>query len=148
MKREPVHQGRLKSPFYSRLEKLDFVNQWHEWKGYSSSDELYCADTEYFAIRNATAVFDLSPMTKYRITGPDALEYLNPRRIFIRDDVEFLELGFEQLVHAGEIRAGRFLLELIERGRDSELQRYITAADKRRPENEEQDCYLFAKRHS
>ncbi|MDJ0748358.1 MAG: aminomethyltransferase family protein [Woeseiaceae bacterium] len=83
MKSAPVHQGRLKSPFYSRLEKLDFVNQWHEWKGYSSADELYCADTEYFAIRNATAVFDLSPMTKYRITGPDALAYLN--RLVTRD---------------------------------------------------------------
>ena len=80
---ETVHQGRLKTPFFSRIEKLDFVNQWHEWKGYSSADELYCADTEYFAIRNATAVFDLTPMTKYRIGGPDALDYLN--RLVTRD---------------------------------------------------------------
>ena len=28
---------------------------------------------EYAAIRNACAVFDLTPMTKHRITGPDAL---------------------------------------------------------------------------
>ncbi len=79
----PVHQGRLKTPFYSRLEKLDTVNEWHQWKGYSSADSLYCGDTEYFAIRNATAVFDLSPMTKYRITGPEAFEYLN--RLVTRD---------------------------------------------------------------
>ena len=79
----PVHQGRLKSPFFSRIEPLDFVNEWHEWKGYSSADALYCADTEYFAIRNSTAVFDLTPMTKYRIAGPDALEYLN--RLVTRD---------------------------------------------------------------
>ncbi len=79
----PVHQGRLKTPFYSRLEKLDTVNEWHQWKGYSSADTLYCGDTEYFAIRNATAVFDLSPMTKYRITGPDAFDYLN--RLVTRD---------------------------------------------------------------
>lgn len=79
----PVHQGRLKTPFYSRLEKLDTVNEWHQWKGYSSADSLYCGDTEYFAIRNATAVFDLTPMTKYRITGPEALEYLN--RLVTRD---------------------------------------------------------------
>ena len=72
----PVHQGRLESPFYSRLKALDTVNEWHQWKGYTAANELYCADTEYFAIRNATAVFDLTPMTKYRITGPDALEYL------------------------------------------------------------------------
>jgi len=80
---QPVHQGRLKSPFYSRLEKLDTVNEWHEWKGYSSANSLYCENTEYFAIRNATGVFDLSPMTKYRITGPDALDYLN--RLVTRD---------------------------------------------------------------
>lgn len=79
----PVHQGRLKTPFYSRLEKLDTVNEWHQWKGYSSAESLYCGDTEYFAIRNATAVFDLSPMTKYRITGPEAFDYLN--RLVTRD---------------------------------------------------------------
>lgn len=78
-----VHQGRLKSPFYSRMSALDSVNQWHEWKGYSVPDQLYCAEMEYFAIRNATAVFDLTPMTKYRITGPDALPYVD--RLVTRD---------------------------------------------------------------
>ena len=38
---------------------------------------------EYFAIRNATAVFDITPMTKYRITGPDSLAYLD--RLVTRD---------------------------------------------------------------
>ena len=80
---QEVHQGRLRSPFYSRLSALDALNQWHTWKGYSSTDALYCEDTEYFAIRNATAVFDLTPMTKYRITGPDAAEYIN--RLVTRD---------------------------------------------------------------
>lgn len=82
-KRAPVHQGRLKSPFHSRLEKLDSVNEWHEWKGYTSANFLYCADLEYFAIRNSTAVFDISPMTKYRISGPESLDYLN--RLVTRD---------------------------------------------------------------
>ncbi len=80
---QEVHQGRLRTPFYSRLAALDTVNTWHEWKGYSSADELYCAETEYFAIRNATAVFDLTPMTKYHITGPDALPYID--RLVTRD---------------------------------------------------------------
>jgi len=78
-----VHQGRLQSPFYPRLAALDRLNAWHNWKGYTTPDELYCADTEYFAIRNATGVFDLTPMTKYRITGPDALAYLD--RLVTRD---------------------------------------------------------------
>jgi len=80
---QEVHQGRLKTPFFSRLESLDSVNEWHQWKGYSSADSLYCPETEYFAIRNATAVFDLTPMTKYRIKGTDALDYLN--RLVTRD---------------------------------------------------------------
>jgi len=78
-----VHQGRLKSPFYSRMAALDSVNQWHEWKGYTVPDQLYCSEMEYFAIRNATAVFDLTPMTKYRISGPDALPYVD--RLVTRD---------------------------------------------------------------
>ena len=78
-----VHQGRLESPFYSRLKALDTVNEWHRWKGYTAASELYCADIEYSAIRNATAVFDLTPMTKYRIAGRDALAYLN--RLVTRD---------------------------------------------------------------
>jgi aminomethyltransferase len=83
MKSEPVNQGRLESPFYARLKALDTVNEWHQWKGYTAANELYCADTEYFAIRNSTAVFDLTPMTKYRITGPDAMAYLD--RLVTRD---------------------------------------------------------------
>ena len=83
MKTQAVHQGRIESPFYSRLKALDTVNEWHQWKGFTAANELYCAETEYFAIRNATAVFDLTPMTKYRITGPDALAYLN--RLVTRD---------------------------------------------------------------
>jgi aminomethyltransferase len=80
---QEVPQGRLRTPFYSRMSELDTVNSWHEWKGYTTPDELYCAETEYFAIRNATGVFDLTPMTKYRISGPDSLEYIN--RLVTRD---------------------------------------------------------------
>ena len=83
MTAQQVRQGRLQSPFNSRLVALDTINSWHEWKGYTTPDELYCAETEYFAIRNATGVFDLTPMTKYRITGPDALAYLD--RLVTRD---------------------------------------------------------------
>ena len=41
------------------------------------------SELEYFAIRNTTGIFDLTPMTKYRITGPDALDYLD--RLVTRD---------------------------------------------------------------
>lgn len=85
-----VPQGRLQTPFYSRLAALDTLNQWHEWKGYTIPDALYCEDTEYFAIRNSTAVFDLTPMTKYRISGPDAAAYIN--RLVTRD-MDKIRLG-------------------------------------------------------
>ena len=76
MTAQEVHQGRLQSPFYSRLVALDTINSWHTWKGYTTPDELYCAETEYFAIRNAAGLFDTSPLYKYRIAGPDAERYL------------------------------------------------------------------------
>jgi aminomethyltransferase len=78
-----INTGRLRSPFYPCLEKLDSLNTWNNWAGYSSAQALYCEDMEYFAIRNSTGVFDITPMTKYRITGSDALEYLN--RLVTRD---------------------------------------------------------------
>lgn len=78
-----VAQGRLVTPFYSRQREFDRKNRWHEWKGYTVPDELYDAELEYFAIRNSTAVFDLTPMTKYRITGPDASLFLD--RLVTRD---------------------------------------------------------------
>ena len=40
-------------------------------------------ELEYFAVRNASTLLDLSPMVKYRITGPDATHYLN--RLLTRD---------------------------------------------------------------
>ena len=80
---QQVPQDRLKSPFYPRLAELDRLNQWHAWAGYRSADALYCPELEYFAIRNSCAVFDLTPMIKYRITGPDSLEYIN--RLVTRD---------------------------------------------------------------
>lgn len=83
MSARQVQQGRLRTPFNSRLSKIDTLNRWHEWKGYTVPDALYCAETEYFAIRNSTGVFDLTPMTKYRIQGPDALAYVN--RLVTRD---------------------------------------------------------------
>ena len=78
-----VHQGRLESPFHPRLKALDRLDTWHTWKGYTSADALFDSELEYFAIRNSTAVFDLTPMTKYRITGADSLPYIY--RLVTRD---------------------------------------------------------------
>lgn len=73
----------FKSPFYSRQEPLNHLKEWGRWADYLSPVAYTCSDMEYFACRNTCTVFDLTPMTKYHISGPDALAYLN--RLVTRD---------------------------------------------------------------
>ena len=73
----------LQTPFHSRVAKACELNQWDEWKGYTTPAAYTEVEQEYFAVRNSTGVFDLSPMTKYRITGADAELYLN--KVMTRD---------------------------------------------------------------
>jgi aminomethyltransferase len=51
--------------------------------GYSTVDAFTTVEQEYFAIRNSTSVYDLTPMVKYRIVGAGALRFLN--RLMTRD---------------------------------------------------------------
>ncbi|MFC3076402.1 aminomethyltransferase family protein [Shinella pollutisoli] len=74
---------RLETPFHSRLAALSEVNDWYTWSGYKAPHSLADAELEYFAIRSTAALFDISPMVKYRIAGPDAERYLN--RLTVRD---------------------------------------------------------------
>ena len=71
------------SPFHSRTSAANKLNLWHRWKDYTVADAYTDVSLEYTAIRNSAAVFDLSPMTKHLITGPDALAFLN--RLVTRD---------------------------------------------------------------
>jgi aminomethyltransferase len=80
---QQVPQGRLRSPFYPRQASFDCLNRWHEWKGYSSADGFYDTALEYFSLRNSCGVFDITPMTKYRITGRDSLAFVD--RLVTRD---------------------------------------------------------------
>ena len=69
--------------FHSRTSKLNQMQESHRWKDYLVADVYEDVALEYFAMRNSTGVFDLCPMTKHKITGPDALEFLN--RMLTRD---------------------------------------------------------------
>ena len=71
------------TPFYPRAAAASRTNRWHQWKAYTVADSFIDVELEYFAIRNQAAVFDLTPMSKYRVTGPDAMAYFD--RIFTRD---------------------------------------------------------------
>ena len=74
---------RLASPFQPRLDALMKTEEWYNWAGYRAPSSLWDEELEYFAIRSQAAVFDISPMVKYRIEGPDAEPFLN--RVTLRD---------------------------------------------------------------
>ncbi len=70
-------QPLLKTPFHERARALSQVDSFIAWSGYTTVDVFTTAEQEYFAIRNATTLYDLTPMVKYRVAGPDAMAYLN-----------------------------------------------------------------------
>ena len=67
----------LPTPFHPRLEPLVQTDSFVPWAGYTTIDTFGPVEQEYFAIRNAATLFDLTPMVKYRIEGKDAERYLN-----------------------------------------------------------------------
>ncbi|MEP6885311.1 MAG: aminomethyltransferase family protein [Gammaproteobacteria bacterium] len=76
-------QPLLKTPFHDRARALSQVDSFIPWAGYTTVDVFTTVEQEYFAIRNATTLYDLTPMVKYRVAGPEALPYLN--RLVTRD---------------------------------------------------------------
>ena len=72
------------TPFHSRTAPLVQAQTWRRWAGYqvASGYEPH-PDREYAAIRSSAALIDVSPLYKYRITGPDAAALLN--RMVTRD---------------------------------------------------------------
>jgi aminomethyltransferase len=72
------------TPFHARTAPLCQGQTWRRWAGHlvASSYELQ-HDREYHAIRSAAALFDVSPLYKYVITGPDAAALLD--RVVTRD---------------------------------------------------------------
>jgi aminomethyltransferase len=70
-------QPLLQTPFHDRARALSQVDSFVPWAGYTTVDVFTTVEQEYFSVRNACSVFDLTPMVKYRITGADAERYLN-----------------------------------------------------------------------
>ena len=66
------------TPFHPRTSELLDSYDWGEWSGWLSANAYDLDHThEYMAIRTSCAVFDTSPLYKYRIHGPDALKLMN-----------------------------------------------------------------------
>jgi aminomethyltransferase len=76
-------QPLLKTPFHGRQRELSQLDSYVPWAGYTTVDVFTSVEQEYFAVRNASSLYDLTPMVKYRIAGPDALRFLN--RLVTRD---------------------------------------------------------------
>jgi aminomethyltransferase len=72
------------TPFHPRTAPLVRAQTWRRWAGHqvaSSYDPL--PDREYASVRNAAALFDVSPLRKYIIGGKDAVRLLD--RMVTRD---------------------------------------------------------------
>jgi aminomethyltransferase len=65
------------TPFHERTSALNETGLWEHWSNHLVATRYQMSDKfEYFAIRNAAALFDTSPLYKYRFHGPDAERYL------------------------------------------------------------------------
>jgi aminomethyltransferase len=74
----PIHERPiLETPFYSSYKHLIQNDQYEEWAGFTTLASFACDGQEYFSVRNTCGVFDMCPMIKYDISGPDAERYMN-----------------------------------------------------------------------
>lgn len=60
------------SHFHPRQAARNLRDAWSEWNGYKFADYYYDAEFEYFCVRNTCGTYDICPMQKYFIEGPDA----------------------------------------------------------------------------
>lgn len=68
----------LETPFHPRTAELNQARRWRKWSGFFIADSYFPAhDLEYHAIRFSAALFDVTPMCKYRVSGPDAARLVN-----------------------------------------------------------------------
>ena len=79
------------TPFHERTSALCASHAWRRWAGYvvASSYEL-SHEREYHSIRAAAALFDVSPLYKYAITGKDAARLLDH---VVTRDVQSMKVG-------------------------------------------------------
>ncbi len=73
-----------RSPFHPRTSALVRAQTWRRWAGYEMASAYDPhPEREYAAVRSSAALFDITPLYKYRITGRDASRLLD--RTITRD---------------------------------------------------------------
>ncbi|HEY7752876.1 MAG TPA: aminomethyltransferase family protein [Steroidobacteraceae bacterium] len=66
------------TPFFARTAPLMQGQNWRRWAGFAAASCYeFTHDREYAAVRNAAALFDVSPLHKYLIEGRDATRLLD-----------------------------------------------------------------------
>jgi aminomethyltransferase len=66
------------TPFHERTSALCQPQNWRKWAGYFVVGSYeHVVDREYWAIRNAAALIDVSPLMKYMLKGKDAAALLH-----------------------------------------------------------------------
>ena len=67
----------IPSPFHPRTSALCRCLRWKDWAGYHAvcAYDLY-ADREYYAIRHAAGLIDVTPLFKYEVRGAEAAAFL------------------------------------------------------------------------
>ncbi len=81
----------IPTPFHPRTSQLCTSLFWKDWSGFyavRSYDTVH--EREYYAIRHAAGLIDVSPLYKYEVQGPDAGALL--ARVMVRD-VRKLKVG-------------------------------------------------------
>ena len=74
----------LETPFHPRTATLCHHRRWRNWSGYAIALSYEPShEYEYYAVRSGAALFDISPLRKYEITGTDAAALVD--RIVTRD---------------------------------------------------------------
>jgi aminomethyltransferase len=72
------------TPFHSRTSVLNEGQRWEDWEGFLTAT-MYSLDPllEYNAVRLGCGLFDVSPLHKYEVRGPDAQALL--QRMVVRN---------------------------------------------------------------
>jgi aminomethyltransferase len=84
LQNDPFAGERLQlSHFHDRQAPMNLRDAWSSWNGYKFADYYYDPEYEYFCIRNTCGTYDICPMQKYQVSGPDALAMLD--RMVTRD---------------------------------------------------------------
>ena len=68
----------LETPFHPRTALLCRSRRWRNWAGYAAALSYEPGhEYEYYAVRSGAALFDVSPLRKYEVAGPDAAALLD-----------------------------------------------------------------------